>query len=121
MASHKVPPTWEEVRDHFEVSKATAYRWIAEYADARGIWLERKQRESRPTAGVRRKARATRPSELSWPAISRPMPRVSDKPPVELPSKVQRAFVILTKDMRAYHAMLDAAESGRSFAQQEMR
>jgi hypothetical protein len=121
MASHRTLPTWEDIRDHFEVSRATAFRWLNEYADARGIVRARTARTYDRTPGLRRKQRTTRPCELSWPAISRPMPSVSDKPSVELPSKVQRAFVILTKDMRAYHAVLDAAESGRTLARHEAR
>jgi len=49
MASRRTPATPQTIQDHFGVSRATSYRWLRTYADARGlVWPTKTEPVSLP-------------------------------------------------------------------------
>lgn len=42
--SRRSAATAQDVQDHFNVSRATAYRWLGAYGDARALWREPRSR-----------------------------------------------------------------------------
>lgn len=37
LSAHPCMPTWQQVRSHFGVTRATAYRWLSAYRNATGV------------------------------------------------------------------------------------
>jgi response regulator of citrate/malate metabolism len=52
MTSRRSPATAEDVITHFEVSRATAYRWLRAYADARGLVWPVERIDGRPSLSL---------------------------------------------------------------------
>lgn len=50
MQGHREVPTWKQIRDHWGVCKATAYRWRNAYLDATGTTSPIPARDPCPAA-----------------------------------------------------------------------